>query len=64
MLCSGLRVEEETRTSVSLLEEIASKGRNPAEDGETSAGLEDKECDDLLEKQTDDDGGPDVSPTL
>lgn len=60
MLRCGLSIEEETGAGVSLLEEVCSESSNPAEDGETGASLEDEKRDNLLEEQSNDDGGPDV----
>ena len=58
MLVPSCLVEEEGTASLGLPKEVASKGGNPLEDGKASTGLEDKESDDLLEEQTNDNGGP------
>lgn len=58
MLGEGLRIEEETSTSQGLFQEIGGEGGDPFEEGETSAALEHKQSDGLLDEQADDDGGP------
>ena len=58
MLRNSLRIEEKPGGSRALVQEIACEGGDPLEDGETGAGLEDEQCDGLLEEEPDDDGGP------
>lgn len=61
VLSGGLGVEEESRASIGLLQEIGGKVGDEAEHRESSTGLEDEEGDDLLEEQANDDSGPNVT---
>lgn len=42
MLSDCFSIEEETRSSIGLFQEISSKSRNPAENREASVGLKHK----------------------
>ena len=58
MLAHGLGVEEEGRAGEGLREEVGREERDPLEDAEAGAGLEDEQRDGLLNEQTHDDSRP------
>ena len=63
MVPNDRSVKEESATLQSLGEEVGSEEGNPLEDGEACAGLEDEHRDGLLDKKTNNNGGPAVLPS-
>lgn len=58
MFCNCLGVEKERCSYESLRQEVASKSSKPFEDWEPSARLQYEECNDLLQKEANDDSRP------